>query len=63
MTIELMINDMGQNRSYHNNWSPHINYERTKVKISNVNIVPKKTKCKTGDNIPATIIQMKIKNI
>ena len=38
-----------------------MNYKRTKVKISNLKIIPQKTKCKTGDNILATIIQMKIK--
>ena len=52
---------MGKHRFHHNNWSQHINYERTIVKISIVEIVPQKKNCKTGDNIPATIIQKKIK--
>jgi len=28
-----MIVDMGQNRSYHNNWSPYINQKRAIVKL------------------------------
>ena len=26
---------MGQNKSYHNNWSPHINHKRTIIKFTN----------------------------
>ena len=63
----LMSNDICLKRTYHNNLSSYIrhkstiNQESTIVKISNVKILPQKANCKTGDNIPATIIQMKTK--
>ena len=63
----LMINDIDQKWTYHNNLSSHIKQKstikqkRTNVKISNVKILPQKSNCKTRDNIPATIIQMKNK--
>ena len=29
----IKIEDIGQNRSYHNNWSPYIHHKRTTVKL------------------------------
>ena len=119
LSNSLMINDISQNGSYHNNWSSHINHKRTfvsnrltindgghtrsyqnnwsshikqkriyqwltkwaksdlittidhhtstrkglRLKFQKETLFLKKTKCQTGNNIPATIFQMKIKNI
>ena len=63
LSKSLMINKMGKNIFHHNNWSQNINYERTIVKISIVEIVPKKIKCKTGDTILAAITQVKMQNM
>ena len=35
----LLINDIDQSRSYHQNSSPHFNHKRSIVKVSNVKIV------------------------
>ena len=46
LSNSLMINNIVQNRSFQNNWSPHINHKRTFYKNSNVIILPQKTNWK-----------------
>ena len=53
LSNSLMIDNIAQNGSYNNNWSPQINHKSNIVKISNVIILSQKTNIQKGDNLPA----------